>query len=463
MTSWLKKLTWKRTTVSWLSFALLSLIVAVAGISGTQLIFKFLYEQLMEHGIEHNRDIATALTPKLERAVKNNPEEISTILSHAINDYKTFGFRIFVIDRGSREIIVDSNQLGEPSISVEKSWLRQVQRLNGDDATVTKDSGAFLTSHQMHPMLIWIQPMQLIDNDRLALGIAQNQKALIEFTNNLHLYVDGVMLATSILITLLGYLAMRSTGRFYERTLESQVRDRTEALKQAHQDALTKTRLATIGKTATVLTHEMRNPMASIKLALSGLNGSTGLNPREQRRVSMVLSEIDRLDALLSDTLDYVRPVKLSTQPLDLAELFSKIIRQQEATINQKQIQLEQHNCPDCSKLHMDSAQMHQVLLNLIKNALEACPEQGRIDIYLHRKADELILQIINDGEPLSEQTLMHAFDPFFTTKSKGTGLGLGLVKRVVEEHGGRVEIKNTLDNRVSVSLIFALTVNLEK
>ena len=456
MTSWLKKLTWKRTTVSWLSFALLSLIVAATGISGTQLIFKYLYEQLMEHGIEHNKEIASSLIPKLERAVENNPADISLILLHAIADYKTFGYRIFVIDRSRGEIIVDSDQSEQVSLTLKQSWLSKVTSLNGINADISSQTGAFLTTQQ-HPMLVWIQPMRFNGSNRLALGIAQNQKALIEFTENLHLYVDSVMLTAFVLITLLGYFAMRSTGRFYERTLESQVRERTLALKIAHEEALTKTRLATIGKTATVLTHEMRNPMASIKLALSGLNGSTNLNSREQRRVGMVLSEIDRLDALLSDTLDYVRPVKLSAQPLDLKLLLDKVMQQQGNLIERKHIRLNFHSCKECSRLHMDCAQMHQVLLNLIKNAIEACPEQGHIDIDLHKSKNQLILQISNDGEILSNETLQHAFDPFFTTKPKGTGLGLGLVKRVVEEHGGQVEIINTHDSRVSVSLIFLL------
>lgn len=458
MRSFFQQLTWKRSTVSWFSFALLSLIVATTGIAGTQLIFKFLYAQLMEHGIEHNREIASSLLPKLEHAVENDPEDIAIILSHAIDDYKTFGFRIFIIDRKRAEIIVDSEQPNLSPVRVDQSWLKQVTRLDGSSADVTQTAGAYITSGKlMHPMLIWLQPMEFANNNRFVLGIAQNQKVLIEFTENLYFYVDGVMLSAVILITLLGYLAMRSTGRFYERTLETQVRERTLALRQAHQDALSKARLATIGKTAAVLTHEMRNPMASIKLALSGLNGSKNLNSREQRRVGMVLSEIDRLDALLSDTLDFVRPVKRSNQPLDLGQLLAKIIHQQQATLQENNIQLKQHGCPDCRWICMDNAQIHQVLLNLIKNAIESCPPSGHIDIHLRSNQESLTLQIINDGDFLTEDTQLHAFDPFFTTKPSGTGLGLGLVKRVVEEHDGTVEIKNSTDHRISVCLVFPI------
>jgi signal transduction histidine kinase len=99
----------------------------------------------------------------------------------------------------------------------------------------------------------------------------------------------------------------------------------------------------------------------------------------------------------LSETLDYVRPVKLSDTPVDLDQL--------------------------------------------IKNAVEASPSGGLISISLAREANCLVLEITNEGEVLSPDTLQRIFEPFYTTKPKGTGLGLGLVKRVVEEHGDAVEL----------------------
>jgi signal transduction histidine kinase len=138
----------------------------------------------------------------------------------------------------------------------------------------------------------------------------------------------------------------------------------------------------------------------------------------------------------------------------------SKVLLQQQAAMQDKQLQLKHIGCNDCSLLRMDSAQMHQVLLNLIKNAIEACPQQGLIEVSLRRDRTELTLQVINDGENLSENTRKQAFEPFFTTKPKGTGLGLGLVKRVVEEHGGQVILENSPDKRVSIILKFPLHSN---
>ena len=86
---------------------------------------------------------------------------------------------------------------------------------------------------------------------------------------------------------------------------------------------------------------------------------------------------------------------------------------------------------------------MHQVVLNLLKNAVEASEQGGEIRVSLERQGQALVLDMENGGTPLSEETQKRAFEPFFSTKPKGTGLGLGLAKRVAEEHGGTIELSN--------------------
>ena len=105
------------------------------------------------------------------------------------------------------------------------------------------------------------------------------------------------------------------------------------------------------------------------------------------------------------------------------------------------EVRIRRERCRDCRALRLDAEKMHQALLNLLKNALDATPRGGEIGFRLSCDGAEAVLTITNGGEPLSEETLASAFEPFFTTKPDGSGLGLGLVKRVVEAHGGTVAL----------------------
>jgi signal transduction histidine kinase len=306
-------------------------------------------------------------------------------------------------------------------------------------------------------MLIWLQKMEIPELNSLVLGIGTDQKTLLDFMGDLHWSLDSILLLTYLLIALLGYYTMRSIGRIYERRLESRIQERTQKLNAAHKEVLNKTKLATIGQTASVLTHEMRNPLASIKLALSSLKGSGQYEDREVRRMDLVLGEVDRLDELLSETLDYVRPINRSTKPVDMGKLFTKLIKQQEPLLEEKGIRINHQSSSGVESIYVDQAQMHQALLNLLKNAIEASPTDGEISSSLRREGDELIFEILNGGEAPSEEVQQRAFEPFFTTKPKGTGLGLGLVKRVVEEHGGAVTMSGCTGTGTRLTLAFPL------
>ncbi len=452
----IKNLEWKPSTVSWFSFVLLGLIVAGIGLSGTAHVVNYLEERLAHHGIEHTQEIAAALLPELASTLESGLGPGLDPLARVIKGHTAPGFRILIIDRQQEAIILDSEGNPEAPVQLAKSWLAGAVSLDGTWSGLPLQGGAARAlGTDRHPMLIWLQEMSEPEPGRWLLGVARDQKTLTEFMGDLHWHLDAVLLLTYVLITFLGYYAMRSIGRTYERSLESQVRERTRELEAAHEEMLHKARLATIGQTASVLTHEMRSPLASIKLALSGLKGSDRLQDRERHRVDLVLGEVDRLDGLLSEALDYVRPVKLSAKPVLPDHLLEQVLKQQEPLLDHKGIRLKREECSDCIAIHLDSAQMHQVLLNLLMNAVEASPEGGEIGISLRNNRGDLLLEISNGGEPMSQETLERAFEPFFTTKPKGTGLGLVLVKRVVEEHGGSVELTSNaaVGTRVTLHL----------
>ena len=275
-----------------------------------------------------------------------------------------------------------------------------------------------------------------------------------EMMDEMKWHLNSAIIGIFGLMTIWGFLAVRKIGGLYETAMVNELDECEKELHEAYQDNLHKSRLVTIGQTASVLAHEMHNPMSSIKLALSGLKGAESLTERELKKVELVLGEVDRLESLLSETLDYVRPVKLSEQPVELNKLVEQIIQQQAPVLEQKELTIDHRQESEPVLVNIDQSQFHQVLLNLITNAVEASDKGGTITTRISRSDNSVRFDISNSGAVMDSETQKRAFEPFYTTKSKGTGLGLGLVKRVVDEHGGKVSIESNAEKGTRVSIV---------
>ena len=435
----------------------MGLVVAGVGLSGTAYVVGYLHERMTAHGVEHNREIVQRLLPLLAPRIEPTEETVSQSLQDAVTLYGTFGYRVVLLD-GERRMVADSHRQTRLPMPLEQTWLDDMVPLDGGDNPESATVGpATATAEDGHAMLVWLQGIgnETESSPQWVLGVASDQHNLNDFLGELHWHLDGVLLVTYLLIGVLGALAMRSIGRAYERKLESQVRERTHALDAAHKEVLTKTRLATIGQTAAVLAHEMRNPLASIKLAFSGLQNRDDMPERTRRRLGLVLGEVDRLDALLSQTLEFARPVKIATRPVLLDQVLTRVIEQQQPLIDKQKLRVRREVCADCIAVRLDEDKIVQALLNLLNNAIEASPEGAEIGISVARANGEVVLQMVNAGEALATETIRQAFDPFFTTKPHGSGLGLGMVKRVVEAHGGGVSLDSAPEygTRVTVRL----------
>ncbi len=451
----------KPLTVSLISFLLMLVIVVIIGLVGGRHIIDYLQERLVEHGIDHNEEVIRGIRPLLERSLQDGakPDAVVADFQRFIVHAEPFGVRLFLVDLSRGMVIADSQETHGLPYPVKALVETPVRHFDGSLISDVRkwDGTAWRKTAAGAIELLTLHPLNMSASPRWALGVSSDLSELLVFMDELHLHLDMVLLLTYGLIGLLGFLTLRWVGRRYESGLEQQVAARTRELEAAHERLLEQARLATLGQTASILAHEMRNPLASIKLALSGVSRSDSLSEREKQRLGLVLGEVDRLEQMLSENLEYVQPVVRGDQPVSLDELLDRVLDLEQPLIQDASLSLSRHRCEDCPGLRLDRRKMQQVLLNLLKNAREASPPGASIGIILERQENDLVLTISNRGEPLDSATREQAFDLFFTTKARGTGLGLGLVRRVVEEHGGSVNLTEDGKGLIYVRLILPL------
>ena len=198
-------------------------------------------------------------------------------------------------------------------------------------------------------------------------------------------------------------------------------------------------RLATIGQFASGIAHEIRNPLATISLALEHLRGLDDLPDSAKKRADLGADEVARLERLLADILLYAKPLSLKRSPQDIADLVAETVKAEMQT--PESLEITSTPCPPVS---VDRDRLRQVLINLLHNAQQASPPGIAVKIHCRPIGNEWAEVVIaNGGEAIPEKTLQRVFEPFFTSKPGGTGLGLPIVQRIVSAHGGKIELKS--------------------
>ena len=219
------------------------------------------------------------------------------------------------------------------------------------------------------------------------------------------------------------------------------------ALEEREQRLIRSERLATVGRMAAQITHEVRNPLASIGLYVELLGDEFGDRPEARRLVSSITSEVDRLTEITETYLRFARLPRPKLDREDLPALVASVVEFARAELLQAGIVLDTNLAPDL-EVAADESQLRQALLNLIRNAREAMHGGGRMTVTVGMRPDGMAEITIGDTGPgIAPEHLPKIFDPFFSTKAKGTGLGLALVQQIAVEHGGRVEVESEGEN----------------
>ena len=215
-------------------------------------------------------------------------------------------------------------------------------------------------------------------------------------------------------------------------------------------------RLAAIGQFTSGIVHEIRTPLATIGMALEHLAGLGELNAGGRRRACLALNESRRLGRLLENILLYAKPLTLQRQPLRLEEVVDGLATQ--APFDTPRLHIDRASLEALPPVPTDRDRITQVLLNLLQNALEANGEDER-GVHLRGElatdGHAVVLIVENGGPTIREEQMAHLFEPFYTTRVSGTGLGLPIVHRIVQAHGGSIRIISNDEEgtRVEVTL----------
>jgi PAS domain S-box-containing protein len=202
-----------------------------------------------------------------------------------------------------------------------------------------------------------------------------------------------------------------------------------------------------MGSLVAGVAHEVRNPLFSISATVDALESELGTRPEFPECAALLRSQVDRLNQLMRDLLDYGKPSMLRRGPTRLAEVVRRAVRSCATLAREREVQVAEELADGMPLLHIDASRMEQALENLLANAIQHSPRGSRVRIAgsLDANGNEPRVRcaVEDEGPGLAAEGLKRAFEPFFSRRKGGTGLGLPIVQRVAEAHGGRVAAEN--------------------
>ncbi|MBI5551035.1 MAG: PAS domain-containing protein [Desulfobacterales bacterium] len=216
-------------------------------------------------------------------------------------------------------------------------------------------------------------------------------------------------------------------------------------------------KLAALGGLAAGVAHEIRNPLSSIKGLATFFAAQFEDGSESKQAAGVMIQEVDRLNRVITELLDFARPTDLKCNATDLAPLISRSIQliQQEAA--NQDIQIETHIADDICPVMIDADRIAQCLLNIYLNAIQAMEHGGKLTVRCETEDNHYARIAVSDTGPgIKTAHLSKIFDPYFTTKNKGTGLGLAIVNKIVEAHQARLKVESEPGKGATFTLRFA-------
>jgi signal transduction histidine kinase len=237
----------------------------------------------------------------------------------------------------------------------------------------------------------------------------------------------------------LGGLA-RSFNEMTSRLLEAR-----ERMESANRRLVQAEKLASIGRLAATIAHEIRNPLTSVKLNIQRIAESEHLDEIEREHLGICQEGVGQIEKFIKELLDFTRVPELAREKFPLEQVLDESLKMLKDAFRQKRVTVERSYAQGLPPANVDGDRLRQVFLNLLRNAFEAVDEGGRISVSLAAgggaEGRTYNVMILDNGAGIPEKDRENIFEPFFTTKSSGFGLGLANARKIVEQHGGSIKV----------------------
>lgn len=240
---------------------------------------------------------------------------------------------------------------------------------------------------------------------------------------------------------------VKALGRRVRGLIEN-IGQTQDELEKSREHLLQAEKMAMVGKLAAGVAHSVRNPLTSVKMRLFSLDRTLDLSPTQKEDFGVISEEIGHIDTIVQNFLEFSRPPKLKMQKASPSEVVNLVIQLLEHRLKSYEVDIEVHRKQALPEIQVDPEQLKEVLVNLIVNACEAMDGGGSIAIHEEESfvtplGQVVVIRLTDNGPGIPESIREKVFEPFFTTKEEGSGLGLSIAIRIVEEHGGRLDLSS--------------------
>jgi len=245
----------------------------------------------------------------------------------------------------------------------------------------------------------------------------------------------------------------------YRNNLEKMVAERNHELEETQLQLIQKEKLAAIGQVAASISHDLRNPLGAISNSIYFLNLVLGEQADEKvaRHLKMMQREMLQANTIITDLLDFSRDsLALNTELSDLNRLIKKTVKVFRAT-SADNITFELQLSANLPPINIDKRQFRRVIDNLLANGIKAMPEGGILGISTQADQDNITVEITDTGSGITPEILKKIFNPLFTTRAKGIGLGLTIVKKIIEKHQGRITVRSDPGEKTTFIILLPL------